>query len=70
MPCLADKMKLLRDLLMKGHHWVWGAVQLKAFENLKQILISSLVLALFNPRSPTVVSFDVSFYGLGHMLLL
>ena len=68
-PCLADKTKPLRDLLVKDHYWVWGEMQQNAFEHLRQMLTSSPVLALFNSTFLTVASADASYYGPGGVLL-
>ena len=48
-PHLADKTKPLRDLLNKQSQWIWEEAQQRAFEEVKSILSSSPVLAMFDP---------------------
>ena len=55
-PNLADKTQPLRELLNKRNEWVWGEPQRAAFKEVKEILMTSPVLALFDQKRETVVS--------------
>ena len=68
-PNLADVTKPLRDLLVKNNQWVWGEPQQRAFNQIKELLTTSPVLALFDSNLETIVSSDASSYGLGAVLL-
>ena len=65
-PNLADITKPLRDLLVKR---VWGEPQQKAFNQIKEMLTTSPVLALFDSKIEAIVSADASSYGLDAVLL-
>ena len=67
-PHLADLRDPLRQLLRKDSVWVWGEPQQKAFEQIKQTLVSPTVLAHYNPNRPTTISADASNTGLGAVL--
>ena len=56
-------------MLVKNNRWVWGEAQQTSFKEVKYILTSTPVLALFNLRAETVVSADVPSYGLGAVLM-
>ena len=45
---LAEKSQPLRELLVKDNQWVWNNPQRRAFEQIKQALTSSPILALFD----------------------
>uniref|UniRef100_A0A3B5PS62 Gypsy retrotransposon integrase-like protein 1 n=1 Tax=Xiphophorus maculatus TaxID=8083 RepID=A0A3B5PS62_XIPMA len=57
---------VLRDTVDSGFIWTEGADQ--SFKELKELLLNSPVLALFDPSLPTIVTTDASDYGLGDVL--
>ena len=68
-PDFAQVCVPINRLLRKNTVWIWGPPQIDAFEKIKQILTSDLVLRNFNPDFKTQVITDASRDGIGFALL-
>ena len=67
-PHIATITKPIRELLVKTNVWVWDHPQESAFQELKRIITSDMVLKQFQPEAETVVSSDASSVGLDGLL--
>lgn len=61
-PHLADKSKLIRELLQKDATWCWEEDQQNAFNNVKEILLKSTALAKYDPNKEIKICVDASSY--------
>ena len=60
LPNLAQNSKPLRDLLNKDTVWIYGSAQKDAFGTIKRQLVSTPVLAIYDPQLQTKVIADAS----------
>jgi len=68
-PNFAIISKPLYDLLKKNAIFSIKDVELKAFEQLKSMLVASPVLSIFNPHDETELHCDASTLGFGAVLM-
>ena len=68
-PCSAEMMKPLTELLSSKHTFQWGPNQTEVFAKIKDELTTSSILALYDPTADTKVSADASSFGLGAVIL-
>lgn len=62
---LTEIIHPLHNLLKKNIPWNWSKSQEQAFQRVKQIIVSSPVLAFYNPDKELTLENDASQYGLG-----
>lgn len=65
----ANKLAPLTNLLKKNAVWKWGLEQSQAVREIKEVLSTRPVLAIFNPSLETEVHTDASSIGLGAILI-
>ena len=69
LPKLSDVTKPLHELISHQNVFHWGPAQESAFQEVKHILSSAPVLALYDMKRETIISTDSSSFGLGAVLL-
>ena len=67
-PDLAHTTTAMRELLKKKNTYVWGPMQEKEFEDIRETLVNPANLACFNLKLPSFLITDASWYGLGFIL--
>ena len=68
-PCSAELMKPLTELLSSKCSFQWGPSQTEAFARIKEKLTTPSILAWYDPTADTKVSADASSFGLGAVIL-
>ena len=61
-------LKPLHNLLKRRMKWQWTKEEESAFKATKELLLSSQVLAHYNPELELILSCDVSAYGVGAVI--
>uniref|UniRef100_H3APP9 ribonuclease H n=1 Tax=Latimeria chalumnae TaxID=7897 RepID=H3APP9_LATCH len=64
LPNLSEITRPLNELLKSDVAWYWGSSQEQAFNRVKDLVAEAPILAIYDPKEPTVVSSNASSYGL------
>ena len=67
-PQLSSILHPLNQLLQQGYQWKWSETCQSAFQQAKETLTSSKVLAHYDPSLPLRLAADASAYGLGAVI--
>jgi len=68
-PNLASVMHPLHNLLKKDVTWMWSTAQENAFQEIKTLIATAPVLAIYDPTKELTVENDACEYGIGSALL-
>ena len=68
LPDLSTLLHPLHQLLKKDQHWAWTSECEAAFQEVKQLISSDMVLTHYDPQKPLRIASDASSYGLGSVL--
>ena len=68
-PVLSELSEPFRRLCKSGVKWAWESEQQNAFEVIKQVITTLLVLAYFDKTKKYTIQCDASKKGLGAVLL-
>ena len=66
---MASLLHPLHELLKKNHQWYWSKKCAKAFAEAKKKMITTSVLAHYDPNLPIILAGDASSYGVGAVIL-
>ncbi|XDV26573.1 hypothetical protein PO909_030230 [Leuciscus waleckii] len=67
-PAYATLVEPMRALLRKDCEFHWNTAAQESFDRVKQAIVDSPALSLFNPNHSTILSCDTSDYGVGAVL--
>ena len=68
LPDSATRLAPLYKLLKHEEPWNWSTPQQKTFQDVKQSLLNSHILAHYNDTKPIVIACDASPFGVGTVL--
>ena len=67
-PNLSQICRPIHDLTKKNTAFVWGPQKEEAFQHVKEVLTSDLIIKPFDPKLPSELYTDASRIGIGYLL--